>query len=149
MKVVEQHLYCAMPTLTVSFFPNFKASKEDIIGFYDGFMILAVYIRRDFGSCWISLMIVWPFRLPEIPWMFMKNIFNKVWWRYWRNFMVRVKETCFTHWNISISIKSLFNIFIYDSFLPEKFLHIFARIYLWKRYINQTFSANKLWKKLF
>jgi hypothetical protein len=44
-----------MSTLTLSYFPLFKALNGDFIGFYSGFLILVVYTRREFGSSCILL----------------------------------------------------------------------------------------------
>jgi hypothetical protein len=53
----------------------FRASNEDFIPFYSVFLILIVHLRREFKSCCILFKVA--HILPEISWLFMKNIFNK------------------------------------------------------------------------
>lgn len=57
-KAVKQHAKCEMSTLPLTF--PFRASNEDLMGFYSGFLILVVHWRREFESCCTLLMIICP-----------------------------------------------------------------------------------------
>lgn len=64
-------MWTVSPHSTLSLF---RASHKDFTGFYSGFLILVVHWKREFESC---MLLTIAHVLPEIPWLFMKSIFNK------------------------------------------------------------------------